>query len=392
MPDLEQLTEQLKESYGLHMPMDIWQQAHDLLSPDSRVANMLDMSDAFPLAFHDSVGLTDATLDAMSSEWYGFTPRLDAMIRTLKPYSSVAEIDRYFAMARANHDTGALMHTNHLSVQYKTSDPLWNVIPESQQAIELKRRITLSQLLDNNLSQTVRFEQERVWRENRIAFFKFAAAFRKWGWNEGISYSIRHPIAMNNNHFSTLESVSILSGIPLPAMYLTATQQIVLDELDDSAHEGLFFDAQMRTALENHRVYSYWARLNAYAQADWGHGIVTAITPACMPPWLLRVGGKVLPIYLLKPIPVYSFAEQAVTYMTVGPDTIEYAGSHVVSADHQRRLANALSILCIGVTLYASTIRLGSGHKRPTWIRTPMNMTLLRTFESALETESKLYV
>lgn len=282
-------------------------------------------------------------------------------------------------------------------------DPFWqHQTEQSKLMIRSGFRDQLLSVQDDNMSQTVRNLQEQTWKQSAGVFAAFVKKFwlklDQFGW----AFALRPLINMNPSAWGTVSQLTYLAGIPAPQVYWTRTMEVLQETFKTLGIYNLIFDDDyfvyesdepdnFAPAQRNHASFHRWNRLAAYAGAfhpDLGHVLITRTG---MPPWLIDDPTNRLPIYTAKPLNACTLLEQAVIVDYVTPDTFsEHVMSpFTLSAEPQmpvirREIGIGLQIIMMGVTLAASTIRLGSGHRRPTWTAAPMNRLAIQRYLTLL--------
>jgi hypothetical protein len=374
------------------VPSNIYESLHTVLRslPDATLAeaNVAQLTQTFPIAFEDYEALIDASLHGLPSVAGAF-PRLDSLIAGKSSWP-IPEIATVFNHLETQHMIDTLTRLNNSREHELASESVWAILSDSQRNMAIKSgRITLSQMLDPNQSQNVRSMQLATWASTNEAWGRFVDRFEIWCWEHEFPWSLRPPLAMSHSHYQTLESISYLAGIPIPSLYMSRTMQQLMDNVADDNRNWLFdyrFGHRSSTdsnALWAHESYRFWSHTAAHAIARVDSDEYVLVTPACLPPWLAWGFGSRFPVYMAQPEVTGTNREQIAHMILIHPEQIPHVGElgrERVNKAEVLKLGRGMNLVCLGMSLMAAQIRLGSGHKRPQWTQTQLNPTTLRFY------------
>lgn len=211
----------------------------------------------------------------------------------------------------------------------------------------------------------------------------FVRKFHAWMDYYGWKYSLRMPIAFNNANRDTLLQSSPLAGIPMPEAYQSATQNEMTTRLFDAGVLEFIFRNLLpeanTPAISTRNSFLWWDSIASFATAIHKDGVMVSLIPATLPPWLMY-GHDFHAAYFLNRIPLGTYTEVGVTHVELAPNQSPYS----VSTADSEYIARGLSLICIGISLWATQLRMGTGHRVPSWTQTPINPTLMQWFVQEL--------
>lgn len=385
-----------------YLPSDIYEQIAATIPPQETQGkhlhrwNQFDVRTHFGAAFFDTTALIEHTLLAWPS--LAITPRLTAILMLAKEKSMpIGEFVAYFATQNAESLRAATLSVSEYLTHTLNDDPWFRYASAAEQEKLLQRtRVAHGEVMDDNMSQAVRNMQDQAWNQCRLMFAEFVKRLHDFLELRGYAFSLRPFTAMNLTQHGTLQQLSYLAGIPIPQLYWTKSMEYLHSDLDSLGIYDKLFNprvhygvgiADFPKAQVNHGEFNYWNSLAAYAvmvhEGDDINDI--AITKTGMPPWLLDEVGVSAPIYPWHPWNDLTTTESAVTIDRIDglriTDLPHYESEVTTTA---RKYARYLHMCCLGVTLHASTIRLGQGHRRPSWVASPPNRILIERFMQQL--------
>lgn len=366
-----------------HLPSDFYERIRIEL-PEGSIneywANHFHLATALPYALTDLGGLVDASL--VSGD-FDATPRLMQQRKRAKiamPYH-MPEFDSHFAALKEQALTATQEKLGARQLELVTNSASWILASDSERkAMQRGATPSFAMISNGNLSQQARSIQTVTWQRVQPHFIAFVKEFAAWCDYHGWHYSLRMPIAMSNANRDTLRQSSPLAGIPMPEAYQSATQNELTTRLFDAGILEFVFkhmipNLDLTPAIENRNNFLWWDSIASFATAMHRDGVMVSLIPATLPPWLMY-GHDFHAAYFLNRISLGTYTEVGVAHVELAPNQFPYS----VSTADSEHIAKGLNLLAVGISLWATQLRMGTGHRVPSWTQTPINPTLLQWF------------
>jgi len=367
------------------LPRDAYQTIADSIGYEANYTawvNHFDLSREVDYALGDLDGLVEASM--LAGQW-DTTPRLAASLkRMLVNGFAIPEFESHFRVREAEYIEKVSKKLSLRTLQQTLDSPDYMLADESEKSL-LRRKATvgITEMQISNISQHAIGIQNAAWRQGQKAYIEFVKRFTDTLRLHDWACSLRMPVTMIPSVRHDLLRSSSTAGIGMIEAYQSATQNELLTQVfDQGLSECLFRPLhlwQHTPALTNRAQFIWWDSIASFATARHADsGLMISLIPSQLPPWLLMGHEYTATVYMHE-WTLGTHTEQAVMHYDVPPAQL----SSIPQIKHdrlERYIAHGLSLMAIGLTLWANQIRLGSGHKIPAWTATPMNPTTVRWF------------
>lgn len=275
-------------------------------------------------------------------------------------------------------------------------DSTWSLLDEVEQE---KRLGTANRPIHNiiyaNLSQPHRKVQADVWAAKHQKFFGFVRRFRDWMEIMGLQWSLRPISALNIGNREAFLSSNPMTGLPMPELWMRPAElemsRAIWDlELSATLFQPMFdVEGPESLGAVNRNEFLWWDSKAAFAIAQLEQGEFIAVAPSALPPWLLDDVIQLVPIILDEPRYGGAYKVHGYHYQMIHPNVI-LDGTWPMftprtSVKDYEFIADSLHLICVGMSLWSSQIKLGRGHQRMSWTDSPMNASVCVWFAEALE-------
>lgn len=309
--------------------------------------------------------------------------------------SAVPDFRRYTEHLMLNALQGTQQAMQNEAVYNVKHDVTWELLGsvEQQKRLDTAKR-PIHNIIYSNLSQPHRKVQELTWAKVHGKFFGFIERFRAYMDTCETRWSLRPISALS---IGNRESFLVAHTLPLPELWmrpaeLEMSRAIFNANLEHSLFRFMSIEEatnEISMAQANQREFLWWDSKAAYAIAQSNYGDRIAIAPSALSPWLLDDVTTDVPIILSEPRYGGAYKIHGYHYQTLHPNVIldntwpMFTGH--IQHDHYAFIADSLHLICVGMSLWASQIKLGRGHQRMSWTDSPINASVCVWFAEALE-------
>lgn len=354
-------------------------------------ANQFNLATALDYAFHDLDGLNEASL--IVGNWND-TPALAKAVKRCK-VSGVPMIQ--FESHFAHRAAGAMQATqgvlSRAAIKNLRGSAAYMLASESEKARMERQAVPHIAAIQNaNLSQQARGVQKTTWQRVEVHFQKWVRQFYARATELGWKYSLRMPIAMIPAMRDDLLQSSRLGGIAMPEAYQSATQNELITLLHDAGLLGYVFAPiayeDDNLPIQNRANFMWWDSIASMATAIHDNGVHVSLKPATLPPWLMLNHDKAASFFMGE-YTLGTYTEIGVQHLILSPDDLDPdMGGY--QDNESAFMAHGLSLLAIGISLWATQIRMGTGHRVPSWTNSPLNPVLVQWFVEELARMNQL--
>ena len=354
-------------------------------------ANQFNLATNLDYAFHDLDGLNEASL--VTGGWND-TPALAKAVKRCKVSGiPMIQFESHFAhrAAQAMQATQGLL--SRAAITNLRGSANYMLASESEQARMERQAIPHIAAIQNaNLSQQARGVQKTTWERVQPHFIKWVNRFNARALGLGWRYSLRMPIAMIPAMRDDLLQSSRLGGIAMPEAYHSATQNELITMLHDAGILDMVFAPiayqDENLPIQNRANFMWWDSIASMASAINNNGVHVSLKPATLPPWLLLTHDRAASFFMGE-YTLGTYTEVGVQHLILSPDDLDPdMGGY--RDNESAYMAHGLSLLALGVSLWATQIRMGTGHRVPSWTNSPLNPVLVQWFVEELARMNQL--
>lgn len=348
------------------------------------ITNQFHLHSALDYAFHDLGGLIEASI--LVGKWED-TPSLARALKRAKVAGlPMPQFESHFAHLTAQAMDNAQRELAAASIRNLRQSPSYMLASQRDQAV-MERQATphIAAIQNGNLSQMARGIQTTTWFRVKDHFINAVRRFHEWTERNGWKYSLRMPIAMIPAMRDQLLQSSRLGGIAMPEAYQSATQNELVTLLFDAGVIDMIFRPMIEAeqpAIQNRANFIWWDSIASQATAIHESGMHVSLKPATLPPWLMFSHDRAASFFTGE-YTLGTYSELGVGHIVLSPDDLcpDFGYLH---EDDNYYVARNLSLIAMGVSLWATQIRLGTGHRVPSWTRTPLNPVTVQWFVEEL--------
>jgi len=354
-------------------------------------ANQFNLATNLDYAFGDLDGLNEASL--ISGGWTD-TPALAKAVKRCKVSGiPMIQFDSHFAHRTAETMQATQGLLGRAAIQNLRGSAEYMLASESERA-KLERQAIphIAAIQNGNLSQQARGVQKTTWQRIEAHFIKWVRRFFDRSFELGWKYSLRMPIAMIPAMRDDLLQSSRLGGIAMPEAYQSATQnELITLLLDAGILDAVFSPIAYRDeslALQNRANFMWWDSIASMGTAIHDNGVHVSLKPATLPPWLMLNHDRAASFFMGE-YTLGTYTEIGVQHLILSPDDLDPdMGGY--QDNKSAYMAHGLSLLAIGISLWATQIRMGTGHRVPSWTNSPLNPVLVQWFVEELARMNQL--
>lgn len=348
-------------------------------------ANGTRLIDVFPPYAFDRLAILEAAVD-FHAELASTIPRIKFLLKNKKPGYPPPTLSAAMSQQLSHHRFNSVEQIKSTERSaFETLSGL-DVLTISNESTALR----MSQLLNDNLSQTHREAQIRFRPAAADYLNRIVERLDQLSTRLDFEFEMRPLLAMPNNDHDRIDALGPLRGINDVGLFLSASNLRMLDELSllptltrrilfGDGYEGV--DPQL-VKLE----YREWMDSCCMARLSFSDGVALELAPATLPPHLLSRIDRTVPFYFTPMFNVCSISDMVVGVGHIKPELDQQDARNIsqlihhawMGGNHVDLLATCTCLIPALVSLYLAPVAVGRGHRKPSWIQSPMNAPFIR--------------